>query len=37
MDSGKEYDLKLYLALYDQEGGRFFGKSGWYKFKLTKP
>jgi hypothetical protein len=37
MDSGKEYDLKFYLALYDQEGGRFFGKSGWYKFKLTKP
>jgi hypothetical protein len=37
MESGEQYDLKFYLALYDQEGGRFFGKSGWYKFKLTMP
>lgn len=37
MDSGETYDLKFYLALYDKAGGRFFGKSGWYKFKLTMP
>src|SRR4030088_231638 len=37
MESGENYDLKFYLALYDKEGGRFFGKSGWYKFKLTMP
>jgi hypothetical protein len=37
MESGQVYDLKFYLALYDKEGGRFFGKSGWYKFKLTMP
>ena len=37
MESGDEYDLKFYLALYDQSGERFFGKSGWYKFKLTMP
>jgi hypothetical protein len=37
MQSGETYDLKFYLALYDKEGGRFFGKSGWYKFKLTMP
>ncbi len=37
MESGETYDLKFYLALYDKEGGRFFGKSGWYKFKLTMP
>lgn len=37
MESGEAYDLKFYLALYDKEGGRFFGKSGWYKFKLTMP
>ena len=37
MESGEKYDLKFYLALYDKEGGRFFGKSGWYKFKLTMP
>jgi hypothetical protein len=37
MESGETYDLKFYLALYDREGGRFFGKSGWYKFKLTMP
>jgi hypothetical protein len=37
MESGEEYDLKFYLALYDKEGGRFFGKSGWYKFHLTMP
>lgn len=36
MDSG-ESDLKFYLALYDSEGERFFGKSGWYKFQLTMP
>ncbi len=37
MESGESYDLKFYLALYDKAGGRFFGKSGWYKFKLTMP
>jgi hypothetical protein len=37
MESGEEYDLKFYLALYDNEGQRFFGKSGWYKFHLTMP
>jgi hypothetical protein len=37
MESGDEYNLKFYLALYDQSGKRFFGKSGWYKFKLTMP
>ncbi len=37
MQSGDDYDLKFYLALYDKEGGRFFGKSGWYKFHLTMP
>ena len=37
MESGEKYDLKFYLALYDKAGGRFFGKSGWYKFKLTMP
>ena len=37
MESGETYDLKFYLALYDKEGGTFFGKSGWYKFKLTMP
>src|ERR1700704_3368929 len=37
MESGEVYDLKFYLALYDKEGGRFFGKSGWYKFVLTMP
>jgi hypothetical protein len=37
MESGENYDLKFYLALYDRAGGRFFGKSGWYKFKLTMP
>jgi hypothetical protein len=37
MESGEEYDLKFYLALYDDEGERFFGKSPWYKFKLTMP
>jgi hypothetical protein len=37
MESGQKYDLKFYLALYDKEGGRFFGKSGWYKFNLTMP
>ena len=37
MESGAEYDLKFYLALYDQEGERFFGKSGWYKFHLRMP
>lgn len=37
MESGDEYDLKFYLALYDTEGERFFGKSGWYKFQLTMP
>ena len=37
MASGDVYDLKFYLALYDKEGGRFFGKSPWYKFRLTMP
>ncbi len=37
MESGDDYDLKFYLALYDKEGERFFGKSGWYKFHLTMP
>jgi len=37
MESGEEYDLKFYLSLYDNEGQRFFGKSGWYKFHLTVP
>ena len=37
MESGDVYDLKFYLALYDKEGGRFFGKSPWYKFRLTMP
>jgi hypothetical protein len=37
LESGDVYDLKFYLALYDQSGGRFFGKSGWYKFKVTMP
>ncbi|HEX3560473.1 MAG TPA: hypothetical protein VHU19_14805 [Pyrinomonadaceae bacterium] len=37
MESGEEYDLKFYLALYDKEGQRFFGKSGWYKFHLKMP
>jgi hypothetical protein len=37
MEEGDEYDLKFYLALYDNEGNRFFGKSGWYKFHLTVP
>lgn len=37
MEEGEEYDLKFYLALYDDEGQRFFGKSGWYKFQLTMP
>jgi hypothetical protein len=37
MEEGQEYDLKFYLALYDNEGERFFGKSGWYKFQLTMP
>lgn len=37
MERGDEYDLKFYLALYDQSGKRFFGKSGWYKFHLTMP
>jgi hypothetical protein len=37
MESGEKYQLKFYLALYDKEGGRFFGKSGWYKFNLTMP
>lgn len=37
LDSGGEYDLKFYLALYDQDGKRFFGKSGYYKFRVTMP
>ncbi|HKS29952.1 MAG TPA: hypothetical protein VJS44_19170 [Pyrinomonadaceae bacterium] len=37
MEAGDEYDLKFYLGLYDNEGERFFGKSGWYPFHLTVP
>jgi hypothetical protein len=37
MESGDKYNLKFYLALYDQSGKRFFGKSGWYNFTLTMP
>jgi hypothetical protein len=37
MEAGEEYDLKFYLSLYDNEGERFFGKSGWYNFHLTMP
>jgi hypothetical protein len=37
MESGEEYDLKFYLSLYDNEGQRVFGRSGWYKFQLTVP
>lgn len=37
MESGEEYDLKFYLALYDDYGERFFGKSPWYRFQLTMP
>lgn len=37
MESGQKYALKFYLGLYDKDGGRFFGKSGWYKFNLTMP
>lgn len=37
MESGEVHDLKFYLALYDTEGERFFGKSIWYKFQLTMP
>jgi hypothetical protein len=37
MESGDTYNLKFYLALYDNEGQRFFGKSGWYTFRLTMP
>lgn len=37
LEESGEYDLKFYLALYDQEGKRFFGKSGWYKFRMTMP
>jgi hypothetical protein len=37
LESGDKYNLKFYLALYDQEGQRFFGRSGWYKFYVTMP
>lgn len=37
MEGGDTYNLKFYLALYDNEGQRFFGKSGWYTFRLTMP
>jgi hypothetical protein len=37
MQEGDEYELKFYLALYDKEGERFFGKSPLYKFHLTVP
>ena len=37
MESGDNYDLKFYLSLYDKEGERSFGKSGWYRFKLNMP
>ncbi len=35
MASDDTYQLKFYLALYDKEGERTFGKSEWYKFHLT--
>jgi len=37
MASGDTYELKFYLALYDKEGERTFGKSKWYPFHLTMP
>ena len=37
MASGDTYDLKFYLSLYDKDGERSFGKSGWYHFKLNMP
>jgi hypothetical protein len=37
LESGDKYNLKFYLALYDQDGKRFFGKSGWSKFYVTMP
>ncbi len=37
LEESGEYNLKFYLALYDKEGKRFFGKSGWYKFTMTMP
>jgi hypothetical protein len=37
MASGDSYDLKFYLSLYDKDGERSFGKSGWYRFKLNMP
>ena len=37
LEKGREFQLKFYLSLYDKEGERFFGKSGWYKFTLTMP
>ena len=37
VESGEKFQLKFYLALYDKSGGRFFGKSGWYKFNLNMP
>ena len=37
MGKREQYQLKFYRTLYDKEGGRFFGKSGWYKFNLTMP
>jgi len=37
MARGEQYQLKFYLALYDKEGERTFGKSGWYKFHLDVP
>lgn len=36
LEESGEYHLKFYLAMYDAEGKRFFGKSGWYKFNMTK-
>jgi hypothetical protein len=37
MESGAKHDLKFYLALYDKDGERFFGKSGYYEFELIVP
>jgi hypothetical protein len=31
-----EWDLKFQLELYDNEGGRFFGRSPWYKFHFSR-
>jgi len=37
VESGKGNQLKFYLAFLDKSTGKFFGRSGWYKFSLTAP